>query len=248
MKIEKISDTQIRCTLNRSDLLSRELKISELAYGTEKAKSLFHDMIEQASHEFGFEADDLPLMIEAIPVSSDCIILIITKVNDPEELDAKFSGFSPDDEEYNDEYDDEIDEDEGDEITGLNEIFEAPFIPMSETITETKPENDNITDTNNRQAVIRIYSFASWDDASKAASRLNKAYGGFSAFYRDSNKSKYYLIIEGASGNDEFFCQVCNILSEYAHKEKSNYATFSYIKEHCEPLIKNDALRILAEY
>ena len=94
MKIEKISDSQIRCTLNRSDLQSRELKLSELAYGTEKAKNLFHDMIEQAAHQFGFKADDIPLMIEAIPVSADCIILNITKVEDPEELDTKFSRFT----------------------------------------------------------------------------------------------------------------------------------------------------------
>ncbi len=95
MKIEKISDNQIRCTLTRADLADRELKISELAYGSEKAKSLFHDMIQQAAHEFGFEADDAPLMIEAIPTSSDCIVLIITKVDNPEELDARFSKFAP---------------------------------------------------------------------------------------------------------------------------------------------------------
>lgn len=41
MKIEKVNEQQIRCTLTREDLLNRELKISELAYGTEKAKSLF---------------------------------------------------------------------------------------------------------------------------------------------------------------------------------------------------------------
>ena len=34
MKIEKINDSQIRCTLNTDDLIDRELKISELAYGT----------------------------------------------------------------------------------------------------------------------------------------------------------------------------------------------------------------------
>lgn len=90
MKIERLSENSIRCTLNRADLDSRELKISELAYGTEKAKSLFKDMIAQASFECGFEADDIPLMIEAIPVSPDCIILVITKVEDPEELDTRF--------------------------------------------------------------------------------------------------------------------------------------------------------------
>ena len=44
MKIEKLSDNQIRCTLTRADLAERQLQLSELAYGTEKARSLFHDM------------------------------------------------------------------------------------------------------------------------------------------------------------------------------------------------------------
>ena len=56
---------------------------------------LFHDMMQQASSEFGFEADDIPLMIEAIPASPDSIVLIITKVDNPEELDTRFSKFAP---------------------------------------------------------------------------------------------------------------------------------------------------------
>lgn len=41
MKIEKINDNQIRCTLTRADLADRQLKLSELAYGSEKAKITF---------------------------------------------------------------------------------------------------------------------------------------------------------------------------------------------------------------
>lgn len=40
MKIEKVNDNQIRCTLTREDLEDRHIKISELAYGSAKAKSL----------------------------------------------------------------------------------------------------------------------------------------------------------------------------------------------------------------
>ena len=86
MKIERVNENQIRCTLNQADLASRQLKISELAYGSEKAKELFRDMMQQASYEVGFEADDIPLMIEAIPISSDCIVLIITKVDEPRRI------------------------------------------------------------------------------------------------------------------------------------------------------------------
>lgn len=95
MKIEKVNEHQIRCTLTQADLASRELKLSELAYGSEKAKDLFRDMMEKANDEYGFEAENIPLMIEAIPVNSECIVLIITKVEDPEELDTRFSKFAP---------------------------------------------------------------------------------------------------------------------------------------------------------
>lgn len=97
MKIERLNENQIRCTLNKSDLASRQLNINELAYGSDKAKELFRDMMQQASYELGFEAEDTPLMIEAIPVSSECIVLIVTKVDNPEELDTRFSRFSPSD-------------------------------------------------------------------------------------------------------------------------------------------------------
>lgn len=97
MKIERLNENQIRCTLNKSDLASRQLKINDLAYGSDKAKELFRDMMQQASYELGFEAEDTPLMIEAIPVSSECIVLIVTKVDNPEELDTRFSRFSPSD-------------------------------------------------------------------------------------------------------------------------------------------------------
>lgn len=70
MKIEKVNDNQIRCTLTREDLDSRHMKLSELAYGTEKAKMLFRELMQQASYQFGFNADDIPLMIEAVPISS----------------------------------------------------------------------------------------------------------------------------------------------------------------------------------
>lgn len=41
MKIERISENQIRCTLSNYDLNARNLNLSELAYGSEKARNLF---------------------------------------------------------------------------------------------------------------------------------------------------------------------------------------------------------------
>ena len=95
MKIERVNDNQIRCTLSSFDLSVRNLNLRELAYGTEKARNLFREMIQKASNEVGFEAEDIPLMVEAIPLSNESVMLIITKIEDPEELDTRFSKFSP---------------------------------------------------------------------------------------------------------------------------------------------------------
>ena len=75
MKIERISDTQIRCTLSNFDLSERNMNIAELAYGNEKARRLFREMVQKASAEFGFEVEDIPLMVEAIPLSNESVML-----------------------------------------------------------------------------------------------------------------------------------------------------------------------------
>ena len=53
MKIERISENSIRCTLTGFDLSVRNLNIRELAYGSEKARKLFNEMMQKASNEVG---------------------------------------------------------------------------------------------------------------------------------------------------------------------------------------------------
>lgn len=91
MKIEKISDTQIKFLLNQSDLKERNIKLNELAYGSEKTQALFREMMEQAVSSCGFTIENSPLMIEAIPISSDSIMIIVSKVNEQIDIENKFN-------------------------------------------------------------------------------------------------------------------------------------------------------------
>ena len=50
MKIERISDNQIRCTLNKEDLEGKETLLSELAFGSEKAKGSVPGINEQSCY------------------------------------------------------------------------------------------------------------------------------------------------------------------------------------------------------
>ena len=74
MKIERINENQIRCTLSNFDLSVRNMNLGELAYGSEKARSLFREMIQRAANEVGFEAEECVSILLAIRAKS-CIIL-----------------------------------------------------------------------------------------------------------------------------------------------------------------------------
>ena len=246
MKLERVNDHQIRCTLTRADLAKRELKISELAYGSDKAKKLFRDMMQKATYELGFEAEDTPLMIEAVPVSADSIILIITKVEDPEELDTRFANFAP----------------------SVHESSESSS-PIEQLIQSLSSDAENVLDlfnkyrqaTNNDEAVAsdntikeasqgfeitKIFSFEKLSDVISVAKLLSKFYAGENALYKSKKSGKLILVIHKSHHTPEDFNKVCNIISEYGVAEKYTEAYASYLEENGDTIIGEHALLTLA--
>lgn len=260
MKIEKVNENQIRCTLTREDLAERQIKLSELAYGTEKAKLLFRDMMQQAAYEFGFEADDIPLMIEAIPLSADTIILVITKVEYPEELDTRFSKFSDPDPE--DVYDDTLSSNsssaasEGaDDILGLFKKMqeerqkaaegvqsEDSFVPLDSG--EDKKEKNPV---NVLVDITKLFVFGDLTELLRLSCILSGFYTGSNDLYKNEASGKYYLLVSKSSQSPEVFNKVCNILSEYASQQTYTPGTAAFFQEHYTSVLKKNALQILAQ-
>lgn len=233
MKIEKLNDNQIRCTLTKEDLASRQLKISELAYGTEKAKNLFRDMMRQANFEFGFEAEDIPLMIEAVPLNAECIVLIITKVEDPEELDTRFSRFAPSVME-----DREEDEDETENVSG-------EMLDLFRKIQETGKSSKDAAPTPEPNRV-RIFAFDSLQKVMTSAALTAAHYEGISSLYKEEASGNYLLVLTQGDGSQDSFDRVCNVISEYASLRRTMPAGLTFLQEHCEALIAENALFALS--
>lgn len=238
MKIEKINDNQIRCTLTHNDLADRELKLSELVCGTEKAKSLFQDMMQQAAHEFGFEAEDMPLMIEAIPTSSDSIVLIITKVEDPEELDSRFSklGTLSDAENRRRNVLDKL---EGAE--GILDLIDK----VKEAISEPAQQPSEPEEAPNPSSGIRLFSFSNIDSVIHACRLLKTMYNGANTLYKDTEDVAFILALTQSEHSASDFNKICNMLSEYGSLERASGAVLAFLEEHCEIVVSNDAVQQL---
>lgn len=245
MKLERVGDNQIRCTLTRDDLQSRQLKLSELAYGSEKAKSLFRDMMQKASYELGFNAENTPLMIEAVPVSADSIILIITKVEDPEELDTRFANFAPSvhDSENADSVDSLI-QSITNEAGNVLDLFKR--FKQNQAEKEDNPVNEIPAEGDQSFELTAAYSFGSLDEVTKVSKLLENFYSGQSSLYKNENDGSLILVINKSNHTPEEFTKVCNIISEYGNSEKFTGAASAYLEEHGDLIIKDNALITLS--
>ncbi len=226
MKLERMNEQQIRCTLTKEDLNARSIRISELAYGTDKARSLFKDMMIKAADELDFDAGDDPLMIEAIPINSECIVLTVTKVEDPEELDTRFARFAPD--LIDDKYDDDEAETDADMLWGKN--IDPDILP---TLDEIKD-------------ITRVYSFSSMGDLISLSGIIASEFTGNSSIYKSEKSGRYYLLLEQADMDPISFGRILNIASEYGICEKNMPSAHAYLKEHCELILGSDGIKQLA--
>ena len=328
MKIERISDNQIKCTLSRQDLDEKNIRIAELAYGTDKARALFRELIEQASVELDFEVDESPLMIEAVPTSKDSLVLIVTRVDNPDELDSRFSRFThlssddnieeiedfsdDDDDELGDVDDDDLDLDEQDHAE-IEEIIKAAEERLAsadkdnnkdseakdnKASDENSKENDQFSNLREQireglsglisslaksvegiaanvdgngenphiQADITIetvthpqatpqsaseipfdvYIFKNISDVISAAKDLSRIYFGDNTLYKDESTGRFYLYITNNANSLEDYLRTQQILTRYAAKCRTTYASISYYNEHFKVIRRKNALQLMA--
>jgi adapter protein MecA 1/2 len=227
MEIEKINENQIKFVLTNKDLKERNIKISELAYGSEKTRSLFQEMMEQASMKYDFRADDTPLMIEAIPISIEIMIVLITKVANPDEIESRFNCFSgasalnaEDIESISNDFD-------------FNHLLEEKFKPL-------KKQQD-------ASGYVLIYSFDSLDTVSDVSKRITGTYSGKSALFKH-DRVLYLILEENRSRRSSASIHLEAVLSEYGHKRPVTYISKNFLLEHGEKIIKENAIETLGRY
>ena len=98
MHMEKINEHQVRCLISSQDLLQRKLTAGELRYGAPETRALFKEVLQKASQQYGFNKEEYPVMIEAVPVTEG-LLIVLSAVENPEETDPHFVHFHEEDNE-----------------------------------------------------------------------------------------------------------------------------------------------------
>lgn len=236
MQIERISDNQIKCTLTEDDLRMRHLSVKDPSYGLESATALFHEMLDQASSRFDFPVEDNPITIDAIPTQSGGLVLIITRLENADELDPHFARFSESPEEAPKEYKDTSES--ADEILEKLPDSRKPLPQTAKAVSEDPDENDH----------VRIYHFDSLDQVIELAIFLKNIYSGSNSLFKAPDEDGYYLSMHSSWHTPEEFNQICNMMAEFAAVKSTRASREAYMAEHYKCLSKDTALQRLIHF
>ncbi len=226
MKIERLNEKQIRCTLYKEDLADRSINLMELAYGSNSAKQLFSELLQQASFEVGFDVSDVPIMVEAIPISNESIVLLVTKVEEPEEVDTRFAKFAP--------------------LSENGQILNFSTPEALEGLEEFNTKNKDNEENTSAAIQYKVFIFNSLDEIIQVARIISFSFNCYNTLYKREKDGKFFLIMENNCSNPHDFANICNTLSEYGTKVSSNYSSKSFYSEHYTLIVRENALQKLS--
>lgn len=275
MIFERISDLEIKVTLEEEDLNERQLIVSDLKYGSDTTKELLQEVMDAAEDQLDFRIEGHPLMVEAIPYGEERLVLLITKITEADELDTRFAKFSPlstEEAEDMDEDDKDADEDndnEEDAGSGLmispaefEELLNLlPTIKSAEESPETSEEEpaeanaDTPKETRPQRMVkrtpkagpsTRIFLFHSLETVITLSGQIADYYQGQNWLYKDEEHKVYYLVLKKDAEDSEGFNRACSCILEYT--DSADQMTEAYLQEHLQLIHGVNAIQVLKDY
>jgi negative regulator of genetic competence family protein len=206
-----------------------------MTYGSQAAKRLFNEMMQKAKEEVGFSIENTPLMIEAVPLQGGAVQLIVSKVDDPEELDTRFSKFSA----------------AGSGQNGwISELATQILEGAQGLMKQLKDEEDTEaveeeSKKDKKEEGIRLYRFQSLDRVIDAAKAVGDYDLGANSLYKDGGSKGYYLSLHSKNKDMDTLNRVANLLMEYGERVNGDSASEAHYKEHMEHLVPKNALQKL---
>ena len=236
MKIEKISENQIKFLLTHEDLMKRNMQVKELAYGSAKAQELFREIMERAAVECDFHmTPDTPLVIEAIPVDKMGMNVVVTKVTKPNGsgFESFFSSIF------------------GNQLQIPGGIFpKMPFgfsdddLSFGASLKPTAPPDGAKPQNKPKEQPYTIFTFDNLDDVAQACAYIKRPFNNSSVYKLDG---LYYLVFEN-SQKEKLTTHQEALVAEHGRRSNGSSLSMPYLAEHGEVIIKTHAVPILSTY
>ncbi|GHU55401.1 hypothetical protein AGMMS49975_17150 [Clostridia bacterium] len=190
-------------------------------------------MMEDIFWEYDFGTTDTRLVVEASPISNEGLMFIITKVD------------TEDDEE---DFDEEVD------FSDLHQAGAGGMLSELLKITDFMRRNFKKYGGEETAPVQSdlLFSFETFTDAADLCERIKKTFFGKSVLFKSDGR--YVLLLKNDfecaffedNDKDSYMKVLERILSEYGRKMRYTELSESFLLEHAEVVLREDAVSKLA--
>ncbi len=249
MRFEKINENKLKIELTKEDLIAHNIKISDIAFGSDNSRKLLHDIMAQAFEELNFEPDNLPLVIEAVPTSGFSINIFITKIQDENELEENLGKVAKQNEKN---------------LEGLNLLekftneFEQAFKnKFSEKETGDNPNQKELASNKDgnkspsfqQKSILEkteiIYKFVSLDDVIDLSHVLKDSYTGKTILYK--HEDVFYLFLNARGYEKVDVVKLRLTLDEFGDFVSTHKVAQGFLNEHGMVILKSDVFKKLGK-
>ncbi len=230
MRFEKINENKVKIELTKEDLIEHNIKLTDIAYGSDNSRKLLHDIMEKAFRELEFETEDVPLIIEAVPTSSFSINVFITKIKNEEDFEKNVDLIAKQNEKNKKN------------LKNLEKLGNE-FQKMLEDSLANKTTNSKEESILEKSELV--YKLETLDDAIDLSKVLNKNYNGKSTLYKVENR--YYLLMKAKNYSKDDIVKLRLTLDEFGEFVSTHKVAQGYLNEHAKIIVKGDVFKNLSK-
>ncbi len=259
MRFEKINENKLKIELSREDLIERNIKLSDIAFGAENSRQVLHEIMVQAFEELDFEADNKPLVIGAVPTSGFSINIFITKIKDEAEFEENMTKVSQQGEKNVDglklleKFANDFEKlvgkagfdgmNNSDDFSNVDEISGAKT--KSPIIKNQQKSDNNAKEKSILEKTEIIYKFDALDNVIDLAKAINTEYKGKSTLYK--HDEKFYLFLNAKGYEKIDIVKLRLVLDEFGEFVSTHKVAQGFLNEHATVIVKTDVFKKLEQ-
>lgn len=273
MQFERVNDHMIKCLISEDDMVENGISIEDFFTRNESAMEFLHEIVRMAEEEVDYRPEGPLTSLQIAPIPDNGVAIFLTEdtqvdmkhiidslkkipgANIPENIVDKIQNATATEQaeflaRFMENVKKEVAKNAADTELGLSK----PESRENETAEEKPAKQKNRKEPMERAGEQKksgfssnlerkIFAFDSASDVLRYASAVEMPGGVESCLYKDDDHGTFYLCVERNGVTTETLAGVYLTAYEYGHYVSDRAEQMSFIKEHCECIIAEDALQ-----
>jgi len=238
MTFKRINEDTICCILSEHDMMDYGVELEDFLMNKEKVQSVLHHVVERAVEELGLEMQRGLVSLQIMPLPDKSISIMFSEKGQTNILDFINQMKRL--------------------IGNLNEAKNA-MQDAGQATHDTdveKPEKKKAKGTRNAKAAknadqdsgLRIYEFASLEDAAEFCTYIPTKSKIASQLYKNPKTETFLLIFQKSKLSKKDFAGVCSKAVEFGTYISDDPIRAAYMEEHMEHIVEEKAVKILRRF